>query len=400
MTPSKAEQFQYLQWVRQLDPPYYVNSVAISGDGSLVVAGSFFHLYSPPDAPQSDASPAMPDQFGTYLFNREGVQLWADKFQGYEGVYAVAISGDGTIAASGGWFTSSPSFQGFVRAYDTANGPTPILNYNPPERTNALALSSDGTTLVAAADNVYLFQQSNGVFSDKPAVFPLNNTNSDDASGATNNAQSIAMSADGSWFVVGDLLGNVYLVENNGGAIGKHYVWNTASLKTIHSVAMTADGQWFTVGGSDGTVYLFSFESMTAATPAPTGTFPLPSGGRVGWVAISGDGSLLSAVGNEGTAGAVYALQNNNGTPKQSWTANTPHNPNSTSIDASAKYVTVADGYPDGKPGSFSLYEASNGNQLWQYPTTNMNWPMFISADGSGIAAGTDDGDVFYFTPK
>ena len=70
-----------------------------------------------------------------------------------------------------------------------------------------------------------------------------------------------------------------------------------------------------------------------------------------------------------------------------------------TVLDAKGKYVTVADGYPDGTPGDFYLFDGATGNQLWQYTTKNMNWPMFISSDGTGIVAGSDLGSVYYFTP-
>lgn len=48
--------------------------------------------------------------FGTYGFTRDGggQPAWTDLFNGYEGVYAVAVSGDGSTAASGGWFSQSP----------------------------------------------------------------------------------------------------------------------------------------------------------------------------------------------------------------------------------------------------------------------------------------------------
>ncbi len=398
MTQSEAEKFECLHWKRSLDPPYYVNSTAISADGKFVVAGTFFHQYSPGSAsPQQPTG--QPDEFGTFLFDRDGKQLWADKFVGYEGVYAVAISGDGSVAASGGWFSSSP-FQGYVRAYAIADGPASIIDYRLGTRVNALALSADGSTLVAAADNVYVFQKSNGVFPKTPAILPLNAVENAVSGSTPNSAQAIAITSDGRWIVIGDYVGNVYLVENNAGQLGKPYIWNTSPLTTVHTVALTPDGQWFAVAGSGGILYLFSISSMTGSTPSYTGTYTLDTGGRVGWAAISDDGGFLSAIGNKGEAGAIVALQNNDGTMSRKWEMETLRNPNSTSMDASANYISVADGYPDGTPGHFSLYEGATGKLLWRYNTLNMNWPMFVSADGSGIVAGTDGGNVFYFTPK
>jgi WD40 repeat protein len=395
MITSEAE-FEFLKWRHRLDPPYYVNSTAISADGKFVVAGSFFHQYSPDPAAIQPPPQAVPQEFGTYLFDREGRQLWVDRFVGYEGVYWVAISGDGGIVASGGWMSSDP-YQGYIRAYETANGPANILDYRLGTRVNALALSSDGSTLVGAADQIYLFQQANGTFPASPTIFPVASS----GTSIPNSVQSIAITSDGKWIFAGDLIGNVYLIENVNGTIGKHYQWNnTSSLKTIHTVAMTPDGDWFAAAGNDSTVYLFSKTSMSGSIPAPAGTFVLDTGGRVGCVAICDDGVFLSAVGNQSTAGAVYGIRNNDGTMTQLWKEPTLRNPNSTSLDASGEFVTVADGYPDRTAGHFSLYDGMTGNLHWRYNTVNMNWPMFISANGAGICAGTDHGNVFYFTPS
>lgn len=385
MTVSAVEGFQYLKWQQQLDPPYYVNSTAISADGKVVVAGTFFHNYG------GGTPVAQADQFGTFCFDNYGNQLWADKFVGYEGVYWVAVSADGTTAASGGCITQTP-FQGYVRAYDVANGPANILDARLPARVNELALSANGDTLVVAADKVYLFTRTDGVFSTTPATYAL--------SGTDNNAQSISVSADGCLFVVGDYLGNFYFFQNDGGSIKLLGEWNDPSLKTIHSVTISADGNWMATCGSDSVVYLFSQTSMTQPTPGISGSYLMDTGGRAGCVALSGNGGFISAVSNQGESGAVYCLQNNTGVPAFLWKQPTPRNPNSTSMDAQANYVTVADGYPDGKPGDFILFDRASGDQLWTYQTLNMNWPMFISADASGIVAGSDHGDVFYFTPQ
>ena len=396
MTAAEAAQFANLRWQQQTDPPYYVNSTAISADGGCVVAGTFYHVY----APQMDAfppAPQYPNKYGTYCFNGSGTQLWVDQFQGYEGVYAVAISADGSTAASGGWYSSSP-FQGFIRAYDVANGPTYLFDFRLGERVNSLALSSDGSTLVAGADQVYLFQQDNGTFPSEPAELAL----VDPPAGSTtpNSVQAVAVTSDGTWILIGDYYGNVYYVENNSGSFGQPYVWNTSSLTRLHTIAMTPDGSWFAAAGSDSTVYLFSQNSMTMGPPADVGTYVLDTGGRIGWLAITDDGTFLAAVGNTGKTGAVVGISNDSGTLTKEWETATSHNPNSTSVDSVGKYVTYADGYPDGTPGSFTLLDGATGDQLWSFPTTNMNWPMFISADGGGIIAGSDDGYVYYFTPE
>ncbi|MEP6743692.1 MAG: PQQ-binding-like beta-propeller repeat protein [bacterium] len=391
--PSPQTISKQPKWVVSIDRKKYVNSTAISGSGALVMAGTFFHAYKPTDL-LADSVPALTaaqDQFGTYCFDLNGKQLWSDEFTGYEGVYCVGISDDGSTAASGGWYSYNP-LMGFVRAYDAADG-TQLFNYPVAgSRISSLALSADGTTLVAGADSLYLFQQSDGVFPTTPAVLTL--------SGARNYVQAVSISEDGTLIVMGDAQGNVYLIETNGGQIGQVYKWNSPSLATVHSVAMAASGGWFAVVGASQYVYLFSFASIKNGNYYAV--YDLGQAGRVGWVAITKGGDFISAVSNNGKAGLVYGLQNKNQELVLLWSnpQPTPANPNSTSVDFLGKYVAVADGYPDGTPGHFSLFDAPTGNLLWQYETTNMSWPMFISSNGSGIAAGSDQGSVFYFTPK
>lgn len=389
--PSPQAISKQPEWVVSIDPTEYVNSTAISGLAGLVVAGTFFHAYKPDslDAPLETASE--PNEFGTYCFDSSGKQLWADKFQGYEGVYCVAISDDGTTAASGGWYSYNP-LQGFVRAYSTADG-TQLFNYLVDgSRISSLALSADGTTLVAGADNLYLFQQSDGVFPATPSIFTL--------SGPGNSVQSVSLSGDATLIVMGDAQGNVYLIENNDGKIGEVYQWSSTDLETVHAVAMAPLGGWFAVVGYSQYAYLFSIDSIK--NNEYVAVYDFGTVGRAGWVAISMAGDFVSAVRNDDKAGLVYGLQNTNTSLELLWSnpQSTLANPNSTSVDFLVRYVSVADGYPDGTPGHFYLFDARTGNLLWQYTTTNMSWPMFISSNGNGIVAGSDQGSVYYFTPE
>jgi WD40 repeat protein len=412
MKAAEAQDYPFLRWQRSTDPldppnpPHYINSTAISNDGSRVIAGTFYHYYPPgadplaPPAPTEEltTAPGELGVFATYCFNGDGDQLWVDPFNGYEGVYTVAISGNGKIAASGGWYKNSP-YEGFIRAYDVDNTVPRILDFKPPERVNSLALSHDGSTIVAGSDQLYVFLQSDGVFPSNPIAIPLLPPSQGRKS---NSVQSVATTYDGKWIVAGDFCGNVYLVENDNGTLSKPYTWNDTALYTIHSVAMAASGAWFAVAGSGSAVYIFDPGSIQLGPLTYAGTYTLDTGGRVGWIAISSDGTTLSVVGNKKTTdqagGALVLIQNDQGTLTKIWETDTTYDPNCTSMDGEATYICVADGYEG--PGSFSLFDGKTGDRVWQYPTPEMNWPMFISADGRGIAAGTDEGTVFYFTPN
>ena len=377
--------FPYLRWYRIPKPQFPINGAAISDDGGRAVAATFLGDYgtgSPPSSAPVD------NTYSVYCWDRHGKRLWRDQWSGYEGAFAVAISGNGSIAAAGGWMQQGV---GFIRAYDAENGKQ-FVTYDIPSRVNSLALSQDGSVLAAAANDAYLSQQKGGVFPVKPS-------NVGTAPGTI--VETIAMPADGSAFVMGDHVGNVSYVENNGGAIGSIYTWaGTTAIGPIHSVAISADGTWFAAVGDSQSVYLFNLDSIKQQTYAAS--LNLDTSDRMRWVAMSADGSFLSVACNVGKGGLVYGLQNNNGTLTQLWNApaTTRANPNCASTDALGKYVAVGTGYTVNKVGGgYALFEGATGKPLWRVHVEQMAWPCFISADGSGIIAGSDYGAAYYLTP-
>ncbi|MCA1626555.1 MAG: hypothetical protein LC742_01120 [Acidobacteria bacterium] len=68
--------------------------------------------------------------------------------------------------------------------------------------------------------------------------------------------------------------------------------------------------------------------------------------------------------------------------------------------DARCRNKTRTLCHPDGTPGHFYLFDRASGKQLWAFETDNMSWAMQLSADASGIVAGSDNGNVYYFTPQ
>jgi WD40 repeat protein len=356
-------------------PQEYINSVAISQDGSTVVAGTFYFPYgagakhSPADVTQITV--------GTFAWNAKGKSLWQDKFPATEGVYWVAVSRDGAWAAACGL---SAQGQGFVYIYNVASG-TRVSTYNTKVRVNMVAFSSDGSYLVAGADETYLFTRTGSTWG-APKALPC-------ASG--DSVIAVGISATGQWIVAGTFLGSVVLVKNNAGAFGAPVSWSMKG--TIHWVAMSADGSTFTAAPSGTSVYCFETANF-GTTKKPAWSAALTGCNSCRAVAVSDNGSMVSAAGNVGTAGKIFLFAGASG--KQLWSQATKRNPNSTSLDTAGKYVTVADGYPDQTPGDFYLFDAS-GNSMGSVQTNNMSWPMQISADGTAIAAGSDDSSVYYF---
>jgi hypothetical protein len=378
-TAAKSKKQNPLKW--KLNPlpkaGQYVNSVAISGDGSKVIAGTYFFNYSPAG---HSITGEKPFTVGVFAYNQTNALIWKDEFQVSEGVYWVAISRDGGWAAGGGLEIHG---QGFISAYNAANG-NKVIDYKIPARTNMVALNADGSCLVAGADALYVFTRLGTSWNTVPQRIACIQAN--------DSVISVGISADGSSIVAGTLKGTVMLIKNTGGVLGAPVSWKIPGA-SVHWIAMAAGGSAFAAGGSGSSLYYFSLPAFqTTKTPAWTGSLTGCNSCRS--VALSDDGTLVSAVANKGKAGMVF-LFGPTGTLK--WSNPTQYSPNSTSIDSAGKYVTVADGFPDGTPGAFQLFDAG-GNSLWSYPTTNMSWPMQISANASGIAAGSDDSFVYYFS--
>jgi hypothetical protein len=206
---------------------------------------------------------------------------------------------------------------------------------------------------------------------------------------------AVAISADGQWIAAGTFLGSVILVKNSSGSLGAPVTWQLTK-GSIHWVAMSADGSTFAIAGSDAAVHCFQTSSF-GTNPQPAWSAPLTGCSGCRSVALCDNGSLLSAVGNSKTAGKVFVFSNGGTSGHPLWTQPTKRNPNSTSIDSAGSYVTVADGYPDQTPGDFYLFK-SDGTPAGSFATSNMSWPMQISADASAIAAGSDESNVYYFS--
>jgi WD40 repeat protein len=359
-------------------PAEYINSVAISQDGGVVVAGTYYFPYggggakhSPADSPQITV--------GTFAWNAQGKQLWQDEFQASEGVYWAAVSRDGKWAAVGG--RSTPS-QGFVYIYDVASGKQ-VSSYYAPTRVNMVVFSSDGSYLVAGADKTYLFTRTGSAWGP-PQILP---------GAAKDNVVAVGISANGEWIVAGTYLGFVVLVQNNAGKFGAPASWQAGS--GIHWAAISADGSTFAAAPGGSSVYCFQTSSFPG-TQKPAWSATLTGCTSCRTVGLCDDGSLVSAGGNIGTAGKIFLFSNQGTSGKQLWVQPTQRNPNSTSLDSAGKYVTAADGYPDQTPGDYYLFTAG-GSVVGSFQTSNMSWPMQISADGTAIAAGSDDSNVYYF---
>lgn len=387
------------------DGSSYINSVAVSADGGTVVGGTFFHAYgSVPSSRKSSTARgkaggtegAATGTFGVYGYNRDGSLRWNDVFSAWEGVYWVALSADGSRAAAGGNWSESPR-QGFIRAYDAATGGV-LLDHRTSQRVNQVALSADGTWLLAAAECVYLFQ-----YDETNGAYGLKSTYAPDAS-TDNDVVSVGLSADGSSAVCSDYDGHVVLLANDGGTLSCTRQW-TMPTGFCHMLSLASDGQAFAAGGAAGQFHLFAATKFIA-TGTPTYTYDTGVPDAVYGVSVSQDGQVFAGVVNDGAdAGRAYVVTIAGGAPVLRAKVSTARNPNCIALNLDHGYAAIADGHPDGTPGNFYLYGgivASPASQLvatlqWQYTTANMSWPITIAANGSAVVGGSDDGGIYYF---
>lgn len=391
-------------------PPYrphhaFVNCTAICDDGSRVVAGNYFYDY--------DTNASIRSHFSTFCYDGQGNLLWrhVPKQEIWGGVYWVAISGDGKYAASGGWCDEEPTHDrcgenpphtGFVQAFRASDGKVLLEPQKTIGRCNMIGLSEDGSVLVAGAKDLHVYRL------DGDRYVAL------DTVEMKNSAYILSLSDDGRWVIVGDFDGDCFLYEIENGKATRRADWKSPKAgKPLHSIAMTPDGQWFVVGGNDADYYLYLFNrDQLISKGTPSWRYELKVGDRrpnsewglIYGVAISADGRYVSCVGDgtpdDPNAGELYVLENRGDTFKLLWQHETRRAVNSTSMDSAGKYVTVADGHPNGTPGHFYLFDRASGELKWLYTTDDMSWPMFFAKNGSAIVAGSDTGQVFYFTPE
>lgn len=393
-------------WSTRPHPGYYINSVGVSRDGQVIAAGTFFHDYG---APQADA--AMPDagrkifermspaatrsdarhdqdgHYGTYVWDRAGNLLFAKEFDGWQGVYWVDVAANGRAVASCGWKRRNP-YAGFIGAWTVPEGDE-LLSFTLPARGNMVSLDGPGRTLLAGADQGYVFRREGSAGFDGPACIALG------ASGDSVVATGIA--ADGATGLLASYHGEIILFQIAQGRPAALARWQLPDGAYTHYAVLSGDGRRAFAGASDGTLYAFDVADFLQ-TPGPAWQTTIPDGATTIYgLACADHGGPVAIAGNlaQGGTVAVYADAQTQGTLR--WTAHSEHSPNCLAFDPRGRWLALADGHPDGTPGAFYLWDALDGSLQWRWPTSDMSWPIRIAGDASVIVGGSDDGAVTVF---
>ncbi|MBV9603327.1 MAG: hypothetical protein JOZ87_41700 [Chloroflexi bacterium] len=295
------------------------------------------------------------------------VRLWEARtgrllvtLSGHAGaVRSVALAADGELAASGGE-------DGTVSLWDTRTGRllTTLRGRSGPIL--VVALADDGTLLASGG-------QDGMVSLWDPRTGRLLSTQQ----GHTGGVWGVAVSADGRLAVSVGPDGAVRLWDTSTGSPLAALQGNTSM---IFDVALSGDGRLVATGAGDGTVRLWEASTGLPLVSLHSHTSPV-------WaVALSGDGRLVASGGGDGTA--------------RLWDADTGrslgtlsgHTGTTFSVALSANGRLVASG---GGDGTVRLWEASACRLLTTLDGhTSTVWAVALSADGRLVASGSGDGTV------
>lgn len=412
-------------WYFTPTTPLQINSVAINDDGSRCAFGSSFERGS--------------GDFYTYLFDGDGNQIWQKPIANstsYQGVFWVAVSGDGHYFASGGETSNSEdtsnSQPGYLQAF-AANTGNELLNINLYARVNQVSLSEDGQYLAACyGHTVEIFQldqtgsQYNSIFKDNLISFGINSCvisrdgtaviascihYTDDDSDATDMQQT---SNENTTVTTGQIIS--YTI--NGSNVSKTGV---CSLDTgCMRVAVTDSGQFYAASLHDGSCVMLHAENPNKIEWQCKPDNPELSLAYAVDITQTDEGDVFVACGanldSKINGGYLYLVKSErmvydsqgaypkpyfSGVIQWSTTIQYGVNPG-VSLDKNATHVTATDGKPDGQTvkesaGSFYLFSTDTGALVWKHDTSMMNWPMMLARDGKSVIGGSDDGSVYYW---
>lgn len=374
-----------------------INSTAISGNGDRLILGTSNEYGS--------------GQFAVFCYDSKGSLLWQHPVTRspepiYQGVFWVAISRDGKYAAAGGEI--SKQGEGFLFAYEVDSGEI-LLDSPARGRVNQVSLSEQGDSLLAAFGNqvaLFKLQDRKYVLADTYAADDQATVNSAVLCNEGNRAvfsaiqysdnESSNMASFGSVFALN--------IENDKLSLQDRTDFDTGPIR----VSIIDSGQWWGASLHDGSCVVLNDFSETL----PVWRYVPEERTGVAYafsIVESEDKELYVTYGanieDSTYGGCVYALKSEvvYGAIKPSlmWRGMTEFGVNpGVNMDLAPQYVTATDGTPSGHDetvGNFYLFDHKTGTQLWDFPSSMMNWPMPVAANGNAIFGASDNGNAYYW---
>ncbi|NVM19742.1 MAG: PQQ-binding-like beta-propeller repeat protein [Candidatus Lokiarchaeota archaeon] len=269
----------------------------------------------------------------------------------YSTYETIAFSADDTYLASG--------YLDKVYLFNKSSS-IPLWTGTVDGRVNTVAISGNGSYVVVGVDlqKIYLF----------------NNTGSEiwQYEITTGGFHSVSISFDGKYIVGGCGDNKVYLFNNT----SPTPLWNYTTGGYINSAKISADGNYIAVGSEDHSLYLFNRSSLSLMWSYPTG-------GHIYDVAITPVGSYIVAGSLDNT---IYFFNLTSSTPL--WTNITNGYVQKVDISDDGTYIVANGG------SKLYLLNKSSAMPLWTYETENDVEDVAISADGKFIVLGMQDGTL------
>ena len=374
-----------------------INSTAISGDGNRVILGT--------------SNEYAAGQFAVFCYDATGALLWQHPVTIsaqpiYQGVFWVAISRDGKYAAAGGEI--SKQGQGFLFAYAVDGGEI-LLDFATSARVNQVSLSEGGERLLAAFGNqakLFKLEDRSYVLLDTYTVDDQAYINSAMLSNEGNRAVLSAIQYQDYGDSDSQSFGSVIAlnVEDDKFSFQDKTDLDTGPIR----VSIIDSGQWWGASLHDGSCVVMNDFSDTLPVWHYIPEEQTDIAYAFSIVASASEGLYVSYGANIEDSkykGCIYALKSDvvygAFKPELLWKGMTEFGVNpGVNMDLNAQYVTATDGTPDGHDetaGNFYLFDHETGQQLWNVPTSMMNWPMSIAADGNAIFGASDNGDAYYW---
>jgi WD40 repeat protein len=218
-----------------------VETVSVSADGSLIVAGSDLEVY---------------------LFTKEGKLLW--KCNAHSAVSNVLVVDDAIFCS--GWDVDYHGVRLLARSGNL------LWDYSVSKYVETVACSPDGSLIAVGSQNkkVYLFERAGGLLWSYKT-------------GGT--VYCVSIPTDGSVIAAGSQDKKVYLLSRDG-----KLLWSYKTGGKVYAVSVSADGSIIAAGSTDKKVYLLAKEGTLQWA------YQIQNARAVYWpIMTAADGSLVAA---------------------------------------------------------------------------------------------------------